>query len=35
VLILRDGHPRRSQQQRSANPTHDGKSFHRLLTREL
>jgi hypothetical protein len=23
VLILRDGHPRRSQQQRSANPTHD------------
>ena len=23
VLILRDGHPRRSQQQRSANPAHD------------
>ena len=23
VLILRDGHPRRSQQQRSATPTHD------------
>jgi hypothetical protein len=23
VLVLRDGHPRRSQQQRSANPTHD------------
>ena len=23
VLILRDAHPRRSQQQRSANPTHD------------
>jgi hypothetical protein len=23
VLILRDGHPRRSHQQRSANPTHD------------
>ena len=23
VLILRDGHPRRSQKQRSANPTHD------------